>query len=503
MSVPIKLTNLLGNVLGSYEFVYDPSKKTVVPPVSKDKFYVWEAQLSQCSYLSRAVYCPSELFLRAIQFLEYTPDVMNDVITQLERSFYIRNDFKELFISKTVPTEATHKHGMFFPKTGCAIFQHHNPTSKINNKKILYVVFKGSSSFRDFMNDAKVAPIQLKDIPELNNLKGFTHFGFYKHMKDEVRQVLETVKNLAVDCEHVYITGHSLGGAMATIFSLMVVNRSITDKPVHCISLGAPNLFSDDARNEFNTFLLNRKLTFDRVSANGDIVVSIPGVRFSHPGFGILKTELYATSKTGRAKNIGDIRSVFLGSDTKVSNDIPTDPVFFGLFQQWSGPPKRLKSKEFITFVIPDIAVTEKDITPDATPEEQKAEAESIQQETAGIEKLVGGAIFTSEGKDIYAKQTLSQFPNQVNYVCKFLPFCHASYLGIGYVAAVRVPTIRGVGIVRKKEPDQITTFMSTSTDMNPANRYYAVVQRLGGLRRRRKTRKFRHAYRRTRKVRV
>ena len=331
-SVPIKLTNLLGNVLGSYEFTYDKRLKSVSPVVSKEKFYAWEAQLAQCSGLSRAVYCPSELFLRFIQFLDYPPDVTNDVITQLERSLYIRNDFKDLFISKNMPQGSyTGDHGMFFPKTGCAIFQYHNPSSKINNKKTLYVVFKGSSSFRDFMSDAKAVPLNLKDIPQLSNLKGFTHYGFYKHMKDEVSQILEAVGKYEKECEQVYVTGHSLGGAMASIFSLMAVNRSVTSKKVHCVTFGAPNLFSDDARNEFNNFLLAGKLTLDRVTAMSkatwDIIVTVPGVRFSHPGFGILKTELYATSNTGRARNIDDIRSVFLGPQNVVKQNA-NEPAF-------------------------------------------------------------------------------------------------------------------------------------------------------------------------------
>lgn len=519
-TVPIKLTNLLGNVLGSYDFTYNPAVKSIQPVVPKEKFYAWEAQLAQCSCLSRAVYCPSEVFLRVIQFLDYPPDVVNDVITQLERSLYLRNNFKDLFISKNIPPGSYNgDHGMFFPKTGCAIFQHHNPSSKINNRKTLYVVFKGSSSFRDFMSDAKVVPINLKDIPQLSNLKGFTHYGFYKHMKDEVSQILNAVTKYERECEQVYVTGHSLGGAMASIFSLMAVNKAATSKRVHCVTFGAPNLFSDDARNEFNSFLLSGKLTFDRVTAMSaktwDIIVTVPGVRFSHPGFGILKTELYATSKTGRAKNIDDTRSVFLGPQNVIkqnANELPADPVFWNLFLKWSpeetdirkfqtGAYNRLKNVKFLEFALRDIKPTQQDIMPDMTPAEEAAEQKAMQQETAGVEKLVGGGIFTSEGKDIYAKQTGSQYPNQVNYECdnkRSAGFCHAYYNGVQYLGAVRAPTIRGVGIVRKLEPDTVTVFKSVSADMNPTTRYYAVAA-AGG---RRKTRRRIKPARKTRRLR-
>lgn len=554
--VPIRLTNLLGSIVGTTEIAYDPARKSIAQPLDKETFYRWEAQLAQCAYLSRLVYTPSEVFLRGIQFLEYSPDVMNDIITQLEQSFYGRASFDALFLSQDVPEEATEKHGRFFPRTGCALFHHHNPASKINNQKTLYVVFKGSSSFRDFKNDLNIIKTSFAEIPQLADLPGTTHGGFYKHMREEVAGILSSAIELSAGVERVVITGHSLGGAMATLFSIMMARQKKAGAGIpalHCVTFGAPNLLSDDARNSYNRYLLDGVLTLDRVTGESkgvvgsllkvfagpaaiDVIILIPGAFFSHPGFNILKSELYATSKTGRAKDIDDIRAVFLGSDQVIrrkgagSHELPADPVFWNLFAQWGsdatipletrlknyGQMKRYKNPEFMKFVLQDLQPTSTDMEPAMTPEEEKAVAKEVEQqmtvETADIAAAAqvaeaepdlsqsGGAFATSSGASEYKKQTLVQFPNRVNYQCyKHLSagFCHAAYMGIGFLSAVRVPVIRyrdetgklRTKFVRKLEPTKVTDFVSLVGQMNPQGRYYAVpaVSMEGGKREARK----------------
>jgi hypothetical protein len=558
MAVPIKLTNLLGSILGQNEVMYNPAIKSVQTPVSKEIFYKWEAQLAQCAYLSRLIYCPSELFLRGVQFLEYAPDVMNDIITQLEHSFYSRNDFKSLFLSQNVPETATTSYGHFYPRTGCALYTHHNPRSQINTQKTLFVVFKGSSSARDFANDLKIIKMPFNDIPELNGLPGTTHGGFYKHMREEVATILENVIQFAENVDRIVITGHSLGGAMSTLFSLMLahakVNRSVKLPSIHCVTFGAPNVFSDDARNAYNTFLLNHTLTLDRVTAESkgvtgslmkaaygpsaiDIIILLPGTFFSHPGFNILKTEMYATSKTGRAKDIDDIRAVFLGPGNVIRrsgagpHELPADPVFWNLFTPVvSDPPletrlanygqmKRYKNKEFVQFVLQDIPITANDIQIDVTADEQMKvntfEEKGMSDEFSAISasastNVQSGGAFTfaaTNSAATYKKQTQEQFPNRINYQCyKRLSgaFCHAAYMGIGFLSAIRMPILLyrdeagklNIKYVRKLEPTLQTIFVGES--LSPGQRYYAIEKPMaGGNRRHAKTR--RHAHRRKR----
>ena len=556
--IPIKLTNLLGSITGKSEYLFNSDKKSIDTPLNKEIFYSYEAQLAQCAYLSRLVYTPSEVFLHGVQFLDQAPDVMNAIITQLEHSFYSRMNFQDLFISHNIPNDALEVHGAFFPKTGCAIFQHHNPSSRINTKKTLYVVFKGSSSMRDFMSDLNIIKTPFAEIPQLADLPGTTHGGFWKHMRAEVDQIMGAVVKFSQSMERIVVTGHSLGGAMATLFSLMVANqirKGVLQKlPLHCVSFGAPNLLSDDARQSYNSFLLDGTLTLDRVTGESkglsgalvktfagpaaiDVIIMIPGAFFSHPGFNILKTELYATSRTGRAKDIDDVRSVFLGKENAMRrpgagpNELPADPVFWNLFDTLPttnpseptldtrlanyGTLKWYKDPTFVKFVLRGIPLTSIDQQPDVTPTEEgmidNAEDAAMKADTQSIT-----AVATSQsggGIEPYKQATLKQFPNRVNYQCyKRLSagFCHAAYMGIGFLSAIRLPVLYyrdetgklRSKLVRKLEPVYITEFVGNG--LNPASLYYArqIMPQTAGQRSqgatRRKRRTISRKYRRT-----
>ena len=137
----------------------------------------------------------------------------------------------------------------------------------------------------------------------------------------------------------------------------------------------------------------------------------------------------------------------------------------------------------------------------------------------ATVEGQTGGAFtyaFTQAAAD-YKKQTLEMFPNRVNYKCfKKLSggFCHAAYMGIGFLSAIRVPILLyrdsagklGIKTVRKLEPKVITDFIGSIDSMSPHPRYYAIVDtsstQTGGYRRGRtqRSKKIRKGFTRRRK---
>ena len=537
----VKLTTVLSDIIGSKTINYNPALGTIASPLSKEQFYKWEARLCQSAFLSRLVYCPSDVFLKGIRFLDYSPDVCNDIVTLLEHTSYKTASFDSLFVSQgpDVPTQGQ-KRGRFFPRTGCAIFQHQDPSSKINNEKVCYIVFKGSSSMRDFMNDAKLQKMDLKTVPQLAGLPGTTHAGFYIHMKDELDQIFQQALELSQGCESVYITGHSLGGAMSTLFSLMLAKAKSEGKlnqKLHCITHGAPNLFSDEARNAYNKYLLDGTMTLDRVTTNKDIIPPIPGVYFSHPGFTLINTELFPTKKTGRAINIDDVRAVFLGKNNVVqqkglmgslghNNELPADPIFWNLFKQIPGDvplEQRLKNygrvnrqtnMGFAQFVLGQVKPEDLPIILTAADEaainkmdEQESKAEEAQLSAlvsaadAANKEQNGGAFFESDAKKAYKQEAFQQYPNRIKYQCYTsiaAGFCHAVYMGIGFVGGVRVPKLVlrdpitkkiAVKPVRRLEPTQQTDFIASSDAYSPIIRYYAVLTKPVGGQRKRKNR--------------
>jgi pimeloyl-ACP methyl ester carboxylesterase len=118
----------------------------------------------------------------------------------------------------------------------------------------------------------------------------------------------------------VFITGHSLGGAYATLLGFILAECRVANFPaiesIHIVSFGAPTLLGDGARNTFNAHLDSGKVTLDRVvsyanvSRTVDPITKIPA-GFSHPGFQPLQTELYPETTTGRAYHLDMIKKVY------------------------------------------------------------------------------------------------------------------------------------------------------------------------------------------------
>ena len=117
-----------------------------------------------------------------------------------------------------------------------------------------------------------------------------------------------------LNTERIFITGHSLGGAYASLFTFILAEAKISNilpilnniKSFHIISYGAPTLLSDSARNTFNRHLDSGLITLDRVVSQmvpsliastqlltsggtgllgpNDVVATIPA-GYSHPGY--------------------------------------------------------------------------------------------------------------------------------------------------------------------------------------------------------------------------
>jgi len=199
------------------------------------------------------------------------------------------------------------------------------PTIQRND---MVIVFKGSSTIKNFKHDlySQFTPADLGSIMppgtsmSSTTTKNYVPAAFVK----PILKVWEFIKAeiSQKNPSRVFITGHSLGGAYASLLTFILAEcgrvffKSV--KSFHLVTFGSPTLLGDGARNTFNAHLDSGYVTLDRVVSYGkvagqtvtDIVPSIP-VGFSHPGFQPLRTEFYPESKTGRAYNLETIRKVF------------------------------------------------------------------------------------------------------------------------------------------------------------------------------------------------
>lgn len=187
------------------------------------------------------------------------------------------------------------------------------------------VCFKGSSTMKNFKHDlySQFTPNEFSTLmpsgvvatssAPIGNVTG----AFVRPLAKSWSQLTEYINQIPPS--RLFITGHSLGGAYASMFAFLVAETRASQFPsvksAHLITFGAPTLLSDTARNSFNAHLESGFMTLDRVVSEGkvgqpDIIPTIP-VGFSHPGYQPLRTEFKPEKNTGRAYQLSNIRKVY------------------------------------------------------------------------------------------------------------------------------------------------------------------------------------------------
>jgi hypothetical protein len=145
---------------------------------------------------------------------------------------------------------------------------------KYNNK--LSITFRGTDSYRDILTDVNInrVNLSLKNIKESHS--PLVHSGFYNQfleLKQDIDQVLSDYTD-----NDIYFSGHSLGGALATIASLKY-KYEYPEKNIHCITFGSPRV----GNYKFTEYFNNKIDHSYRFVNDNDPVPCIPiALRFRH-----------------------------------------------------------------------------------------------------------------------------------------------------------------------------------------------------------------------------
>ena len=309
--------------------------------VDQTLFDSYVLTLNTMAQLSRAVYCDSGILREVLlspAFATMDNATVNSKITELD------NKYAELRRAPSTYTNSKEGRPMQSyvitesAQTGNGFARYVSSPSdltfvaitgdrlKFLNSNDLVICFKGSSTIKNFKHDlySQFTPADLGTMmPPGTSMSSTTTNNFVpSSFIKPINKSWTTLKKVIDDYNpnRLFITGHSLGGAYATLFGFIMAEcRAVSFpniKSIHIVSFGCPTVLGDGARNTFNAHLDSGKLTLDRVVSYGkisklaDIIPSIPA-GFSHPGFQPLRTELYPEKKTGRAYNIETIRKVY------------------------------------------------------------------------------------------------------------------------------------------------------------------------------------------------
>lgn len=136
------------------------------------------------------------------------------------------------------------------------------------DEKIAFVSFRGTEDATDWASDLDAMFEPYGFVAGA----GDVHLGFHEVYKTLRPTVLGALEEASKDCDHVFVTGHSLGGALA-VLSTPDLNANTAAKPIpKLLTLAGPRA----GLLEFHRFFNNLIPICYRVVASGDIVPHVP-----------------------------------------------------------------------------------------------------------------------------------------------------------------------------------------------------------------------------------
>jgi predicted lipase len=148
-------------------------------------------------------------------------------------------------------------------------------------------------------------PEYLKNKVDFDNL--WIHSGFYKYVFEKTfddsddpnrlkyHEVLDDIKPLLKEnpSYKLYVTGHSLGGALAGLISFFLACDPEIVTPVTCLNFASPRFGDSNYLEAVQVLEKGRRLRFCRIVNDNDSIAMVPMWYYSHAGF---QVRLYENS---------------------------------------------------------------------------------------------------------------------------------------------------------------------------------------------------------------
>jgi len=138
----------------------------------------------------------------------------------------------------------------------------------------IYVAFRGSSSIKNWIDDAEVLKVDYKTYPECNSK---VHDGFYKSCENVKDYVVNTIIPLNKQYKNpVILTGHSYGAAISQLVAMELQRHDIQ---TIVYNFGQPKVGNAELADCVNTIMGDK---LHRVVHDRDMVPHLPEVGYYH-----------------------------------------------------------------------------------------------------------------------------------------------------------------------------------------------------------------------------
>jgi hypothetical protein len=144
--------------------------------------------------------------------------------------------------------------------------------------KTIYVTWRGSESKKDFQNDASI-----DKVPFINEGEK-VHIGFkscWESVVDDTYNAIDTaLENLQGEATDIVVSGHSLGGAIATLYAHSIKTH-YPHYNVKSTTIGSPRVGNKVFKENYD----NSDIDTLRIVHKNDLVTHVPYIRFHHVNY--------------------------------------------------------------------------------------------------------------------------------------------------------------------------------------------------------------------------
>jgi hypothetical protein len=166
--------------------------------------------------------------------------------------------------------------------------------------KSIYVVWRGSESKKDFQNDASI-----DKVPFINEGEK-VHIGFkycWESVVGDTYNAIDTaLENLQGKATDIVVCGHSLGGAVATLYAHSIKNH-YPHYNIKSLTIGSPRVGNKVFKENYDKSGIDTL----RIVHNNDLVTHTPYIRFYHVNY-----QVRLDTNGNKLQNDGSLKSLWL-----------------------------------------------------------------------------------------------------------------------------------------------------------------------------------------------